>query len=89
MRPTREKAAPTDTAPFLQLFVVLRREEESKQPRFKVAWLMGMHNTSVVALDSTGKISCFGTWRWSLDCDTLENIDELNRALASRVLWRI
>ena len=44
------KACLTNTARFLERILVQRREEESKQPRFKVAWLVGMQSTSVMAL---------------------------------------
>ena len=48
----------------------------SKQLRFKVAYLVGMQNTSVMALGSTAEISSCGAWRGSLDCHKQENVDE-------------
>ena len=46
-----------------------------------VACLIGMQNTSAVALGSTAKISSYGAWRGSLDCHKQENVDEFVRLL--------
>ena len=76
------KAAPTNTTHILDGILLGRRQEESKPHRFKVAWLVGMTNTSVMALDSDGKISGDGAWRRSPDCDKQEHVAELDTALA-------
>ena len=49
----------------------MRNHEESKQPRFKVACIVGMQGADVMALDCIGRNSGYGTWRWSADCDKI------------------
>ena len=75
-------AAPKNIARSLEKIMFHRRDEESQQPRYKVAWVVAMQGADVAALVCIGKISGYGTWRWSPDCDKKKTVEDRMRALS-------
>ena len=55
-------AAPMNFARCVERILVDRQNEESEQPRFKVAWVVAMQGADVMALVCIGKISGHGTY---------------------------
>ena len=74
------RSAPTNLAAFMERILARAREEEPAQPRWKVAWLLGMVGADVEVLEPDGKHRRYGTWRHSPDAEKDLDKEEMKAA---------
>ena len=75
------QSAPTKLAAYLERILVRAREEDPKQPRWKVGWLLGMVGGDVVVLEENGASRRYGAWRHSPVPNDDTNKEELEKAV--------
>ena len=75
------QATTNQLAAFMERVLVKARDDEPKQPRWKVGWFLGHVGTDIQVLELDRTNKAYGTWRHSPDPDTTDNVEQLVEAI--------